>query len=251
MNKKLLPKDKNIYETKCPILYAMEVMGQKWKLPIMWYIGTAKTVRYGELQKKVIGITATMLTKCLRELEDDGLIKRKQYSTISPAVEYSYTKNAPSLSGDELVTLQNETLASLQPYLSKKKIVGVQANKLAAEIAYEKEDYNASIQYYLAQAHADENSYTAAVAYFMVASSYEELSNFEEAEKYYGLASEQSDFLLVPHALFNLARVKESRGDKDGAVLVYKQMVSDYPNDDWTNLAQSRLISLNASGIVE
>ena len=184
----------------------------------------------------VVGVSSSQTKKSLASID---------------SIEYSYTKNAPSLSGDELVTLQNETLASLQPYLSKKKIVGVQANKLAAEIAYEKEDYNASIQYYLAQAHADENSYTAAVAYFMVASSYEELSNFEEAEKYYGLASEQSDFLLVPHALFNLARVKESRGDKDGAVLVYKQMVSDYPNDDWTNLAQSRLISLNASGIVE
>lgn len=29
MNKKPLPKDKNIYETKCPILYAMDVMEQK------------------------------------------------------------------------------------------------------------------------------------------------------------------------------------------------------------------------------
>ena len=97
MNKKPLPKDKNIYETKCPILYAMEVMGQKWKLPIVWYIGAAKTIRYGELQKKVIGITATMLTKCLRELEDDGLIKRKQYSTIPPTVEYSYTQKGSEL----------------------------------------------------------------------------------------------------------------------------------------------------------
>ena len=97
MNKKPLPKDKNIYETKCPILYAMDVMGQKWKLPIMWYIGVAEKIRYGELQKKVIGITATMLTKCLRELEDDGLIKRKQYQTIPPTVEYSYTPKGKEL----------------------------------------------------------------------------------------------------------------------------------------------------------
>lgn len=38
MSKKPLPKDENIYETKCPILYAMELLGQKWKLPILWYI---------------------------------------------------------------------------------------------------------------------------------------------------------------------------------------------------------------------
>ena len=61
-----LPTDKNIYETPCPILYAMELIGQKWKLPILWYLCDAKdqTLRYKELERKVVGITATMLTKC-------------------------------------------------------------------------------------------------------------------------------------------------------------------------------------------
>jgi len=79
-------KDKNIYETECPILYAMEIIGQKWKLPILWYIADAEnqTLRYRELERKVVGITATMLTKCLRELEADKLIRRKQFNTIPP-----------------------------------------------------------------------------------------------------------------------------------------------------------------------
>ena len=33
-----LPKGENIYDTLCPILYAMDIIGQKWKLPILWYI---------------------------------------------------------------------------------------------------------------------------------------------------------------------------------------------------------------------
>ncbi len=41
------------------------------------------------MERKVVGITATMLTKCLRELERDRFITRKQYNTIPPTVEYS------------------------------------------------------------------------------------------------------------------------------------------------------------------
>jgi DNA-binding HxlR family transcriptional regulator len=99
MSGKPLPKDENIYETKCPILYAMELIGQKWKLPILWYIADAEnqTLRYRELERKVVGITSTMLTKCLRELEKDGFVRRKQYSTIPPTVEYSLTERGKTL----------------------------------------------------------------------------------------------------------------------------------------------------------
>ncbi len=94
-----LPKGENIYETECPILYAMELIGQKWKLPILWYIADAEnqTLRYRELERKVVGITATMLTKCLRELEQDGLVFRTVYPTIPPAVEYALTERGKTL----------------------------------------------------------------------------------------------------------------------------------------------------------
>lgn len=97
MSKKPLPEKENIYNTECPILFAMKLVGQKWKLPILWYIADKKIIRYNELQRKVIGITATMLTKCLKELENDKLVERKQYNTIPPVVEYSLTKNGRSL----------------------------------------------------------------------------------------------------------------------------------------------------------
>ena len=99
MAKKPLPKKESIYETDCPILYAMELIGQKWKLPILWYIADAEnqTLRYRELERKVVGITATMLTKCLRELEQDKFITRKQYNTIPPTVEYSLADRGKTL----------------------------------------------------------------------------------------------------------------------------------------------------------
>ena len=77
----------------------MKIIGQKWKLPVLWYIADSEnqTMRYKELERKVVGITATMLTKCLRELEADGMIFRKQYETIPPIVEYSLLERGKSL----------------------------------------------------------------------------------------------------------------------------------------------------------
>lgn len=94
-----LPTGQNIYETPCPILYAMELIGQKWKLPILWYLADAedRTLRYKELERKVVGITPTMLTKCLRELEADGLVRRTQYPTIPPTVEYTLAERGREL----------------------------------------------------------------------------------------------------------------------------------------------------------
>ena len=45
----------------------------------------------------MVGITATMLTKCLRELEQDKFITRKQYNTIPPTVEYSLAERGKTL----------------------------------------------------------------------------------------------------------------------------------------------------------
>ncbi len=92
-----LPETENIYDTQCPILYAMEIIGQKWKLPILWYIADKQVIRYNELKRKVVGITPTMLTKCLVELEENGLIHRTQYNTIPPKVEYTLTEQGKTL----------------------------------------------------------------------------------------------------------------------------------------------------------
>ena len=117
MKKMPLPEKENIYDTPCPILYAMEKIGQKWKLPIIWYIDASpeKKLRYKELERKVKGITPTMLTKCLREMENDQLIIRKQYFTIPPTVEYSLTRLAQSLipALDSIYTWAEEQMKEL------------------------------------------------------------------------------------------------------------------------------------------
>jgi DNA-binding HxlR family transcriptional regulator len=73
-----------------PVELALEVIGGKWKMPILWRL-KEKPWRYGELKKSLGQITHKMLTEQLRELERDGLIHREVYQVVPPKVEYSLT----------------------------------------------------------------------------------------------------------------------------------------------------------------
>lgn len=85
------------YDGTCPIIHALDIIGGKWKLPILWHLADRKTVRYNELRRTVKGVTNMMLTKCLKELEADGLVSRVQYPEVPPRVEYSLTDSGARL----------------------------------------------------------------------------------------------------------------------------------------------------------
>lgn len=70
----------------------MHVIGGKWKAILINAIYHTSPARFGELKRSVIGITQSMLTSQLRELEDDGIINRKIYAEVPPKVEYTLTE---------------------------------------------------------------------------------------------------------------------------------------------------------------
>ena len=83
-------------ETDCPVTNAMNVIGGKWKLPIIFHLGE-KTHRFGELKRTLAGITQQMMSKQLKELEDHGMVLRKVYAEVPPRVEYSLTDKGKSI----------------------------------------------------------------------------------------------------------------------------------------------------------
>jgi DNA-binding HxlR family transcriptional regulator len=93
-NEKILVFD----EKSCPVTATMQVLGGKWKAILINAIYLTSPARFGELKRSVKGITQSMLTQQLRELEDDGLISRKIYAEIPPRVEYTLTEFGLTLS---------------------------------------------------------------------------------------------------------------------------------------------------------
>ena len=74
----------------CPVEGTLDVIGGKWKPLIIWYL-RKRVLRFSDLRRSISGITDVMLTKQLRELEQDGVIQRKVYTQVPPKVEYSLT----------------------------------------------------------------------------------------------------------------------------------------------------------------
>jgi len=72
------------------------MIGGKWK-PIILYLISKGANRFGILQREIDGISKQMLTKQLRELENDGMLERKIFPEIPPRVEYSISDKGNSL----------------------------------------------------------------------------------------------------------------------------------------------------------
>ncbi len=74
----------------CGMGPAFEVIGGKWKAAILWELH-AGALRFGELKRRIVGVSEKMLIQQLRELERDDLVIRTVFNQVPPRVEYSLT----------------------------------------------------------------------------------------------------------------------------------------------------------------
>ncbi len=79
-------------EENCPVAKTLELLTGKWTARIMFELQKAETVRFGELKRNLGSITNTMLSSTLKALEEDGLVRRRQYDEMPVRVEYSLTE---------------------------------------------------------------------------------------------------------------------------------------------------------------
>ena len=75
----------------------IERVADKWTMLILEVLEEHGTIRFTRLGELVSGISQKMLTKTLRQMESEGLVKRTTYPVVPPKVEYELTHLGRSL----------------------------------------------------------------------------------------------------------------------------------------------------------
>lgn len=113
--------------TKCPMDALLRLLMGPWTTYILWVLRTTnEPVRFGELKRRVPGISAKVLTERLRLLEGAQVIERRHLATIPPQVSYAL---APR--GKEL----NEVLDKLNDVALRWNLVGASEPRCETEAA--------------------------------------------------------------------------------------------------------------------
>jgi DNA-binding HxlR family transcriptional regulator len=80
----------DVYDAGCPSRTALNRVGDRWTALIVGVLAE-RPHRFGELRRRVDGISQKMLTQTLRSLERDGLVSRSAFPTVPVTVEYALT----------------------------------------------------------------------------------------------------------------------------------------------------------------
>ena len=79
------------------IEHAIRMLEGRWKLLIPFHLFGGKTLRFSDLERAIPYVSQKMLTQQLRQLEQDGIVKRIVHPEVPPKVEYHLTDWGQSL----------------------------------------------------------------------------------------------------------------------------------------------------------
>jgi tetratricopeptide (TPR) repeat protein len=204
-------------------------------------------------RKIVLGVFGALLLAIIAFVVVEVVLSTTSTKNLAAvdAISFELTDGSGSLEEAELTARRDSVLEKLVPYTKKGGVAGVRANMLAAEIEYQKKNYEEALGYWENAANKGKKAYTASLAYYNQGVCLEMLNRLDEAAEVYELASLDEEFLLRSHALFSYGRVLEATGKYAEAVKAYQELNDEYPDESWTNLAKTRILELKIEGKVE
>lgn len=75
----------------CPMSHVLATVLDRWSIFCLFNLAYYETLRFGELRKKIDGVSPRMLAVTLKKLEEHGFVERRAFLEVPPRVEYSLT----------------------------------------------------------------------------------------------------------------------------------------------------------------
>lgn len=89
----------DVFLRDCPTRAVLELIASKWTMLVLVALEDGRPLRFGELRRRLDGVTQKVLTQTLRALEREGLLARDHYPTVPPRVEYRLTRLGQEVGG--------------------------------------------------------------------------------------------------------------------------------------------------------
>ncbi|WP_229263519.1 winged helix-turn-helix transcriptional regulator [Cohnella cholangitidis] len=86
----------DISHEACSYSHVLEIISNKWTALVIYAMEDG-TIRYGEIKRRIEGVSQKMLTQTLKQLERDGIVARKLTLSVPPIAEYSLSPLGESL----------------------------------------------------------------------------------------------------------------------------------------------------------
>ena len=105
----------NVLAAACPSRPILQHLTSRWGVLVMLALQRGGTQRFSELYKGIEGVSERMLAQTLQNLQGDGMVRREDFQTVPPHVEYSLTAHGTQAAQKlaDLVDWLEENLAGI------------------------------------------------------------------------------------------------------------------------------------------
>jgi DNA-binding HxlR family transcriptional regulator len=112
-----------VFAADCPSRVVLDHVTSKWGVLVLVGLAEESPLRWGELRRRVQGVSEKMLAQTLRTLEGDGLVSRHALPVVPPHVEYALTPLGTELA-ERLVSLMSWIVEHADDIVSKPSMTG-------------------------------------------------------------------------------------------------------------------------------
>ena len=119
MDSALSSSKKTVEPIPCEVSDIWHVLGKAWALIILKNMSTKKLIRFNDLKRILPGISNTVLSSRLKDLERANLISKKVYAEVPLRVEYNLTRQAKEL--DNILEILGKWASNWKPIPIRQK----------------------------------------------------------------------------------------------------------------------------------